>query len=428
MLNKKYNLNGIGWVNVMNRNTWDKWVDSNWFLRVVALLLAIMLFISATWEGQIEEKSLLGSRSGTETVTNVPLELYYDQENLVVTGAPTNVTVDLTGPTNITKSASLQKQFSVFADLRDLPLGTHTVNLGYRNISEKLSVNISPESITVNIQEKITKEFEIEVDYINRNQMEAGFSVGSAKVNPERINITGAKDRVEKIALVKSIVDLDGVNESFKTNAKVLVYDAEGNQVDVELEYETVEIQVEVIHPYKEFPLELTIDKPLADAYALVSVHPETEIVTMYGRTQKILEDLEPNVKVGLDLSAVKKTGNIEVSIPVPKGVVSVSPQKLTVLVTVEKKVEKVFKNIKIQVDDLSSDYSIEFLQPQKGTVDVTVVGAPTVVNNLKSKDIVVYFSVIGKGTGTHQSELKIKTLDQVELKLANNQVEYELK
>ena len=174
--------------------------------------------------------------------------------------------------------------------------------------------------------------------------------------------------------------------------------------------------------------MELTIDKPLADAYALVSVHPETEIVTMYGRTQKILEDLEPNVKVGLDLSAVKKTGNIEVSIPVPKGVVSVSPQKLTVLVTVEKKVEKVFKNIKIQVDDLSSDYSIEFLQPQKGTVDVTVVGAPTVVNNLESKDIVVYFSVIGKGTGTHQSELKIKTLDQVELKLANNQVEYELK
>lgn len=411
----------------MNRDTWEKWIDSNWFLRIVALLLAVTLFISATWEGKFEEKSLLGSKSETQTVTNIPLELYYDQKNLVVTGAPANVTVDLTGPNNITKSASVQKQFSIFADLRDLPLGTHTIDLNYKNISEKLSVQIIPEKVTVNIQEKVTKEFPIEIDYINRNQMKEGFTLGEAKANPSRVKITGAKDKIEKIALVKAIVDLRGVDESFDTRAKVMVYDAEGNPLDVVLEEENVSIEVEVLNPNKEIPVKLIVDEELPDEYALVSLKPEFEKVTVFALKQKDLENLPASLEISLDLRKVEKTQQIEVDVPLPKGMVSSNPEKMKVLVTVEKKKTRTFKGIPIRVDDLGEDRSVTFIKPENGKVDVKVFGAPALIDELKATDITVYFSVIGKDIGAYQSDLKVKLLKNIDLILEENRVEYEL-
>ena len=412
----------------MNRDTWEKWIDSNWFLRCVSLLLAVMLFISATWEGKVEKQTLFGSKSETQTVTNIQLELYYDQENLIVTGAPANVTVDLTGPNNITKSTSVQRQFSIFADLRELPLGTHTVDLNYDNISEKLSVAIIPENITVNIQEKVTKEFDIEIDYINRNQIKEGFTVGAIKINPSRVKITGAKDKIEEIALVKAIVDLNGVEKSFDTRSKVVVYDAQGNPLDVILEEESVVAEVEILNPNKEIPIKLIVDKPLKDEYALVSLTPEFEKVTLFGLNQEALDELPASLEIPLDLRKVEKTQEIEVKIPVPDGMVSSYPEMMKVLVTVEKKTERTLKNISIRVDDLKTGQKIEFIRPKDGTVDVKVFGAPSLINDLTADDIPVYFSVIGKNTGTYQSNLKVKSLQNIEFTLIDKQVEYELK
>lgn len=413
----------------MNKwDTWEKWIDSKWFLRGVALLLAVMLFFSATWEGEIEKQSLLGSKAETETVTNIPLELYYDQENLVVTGAPANVTVDLTGPTNIAKSASVQKQFSIYADLRELPLGTHTVELKYKNASEKLLLKIIPETITVEIQEKVTKEFNVEVDYINKDQMKSGFTVESAKATPASVSITGAKDKVGKIALVKTIVDLKGVDESFTTDAKVLVYDAAGNPLDVVLEQEEVSISVGVLSPNKELPVEFTVAQPLPAGYALVSIAAEQDTVLLYSRKSQVLEKLPKTLVVPLDLSKLKKTSTLDVELPLPKGVTYSVPGHMKVIVTVEKEIKKQMKNIKIRVDDLADGQTATFISPEKGTVDVTVVGSSEVINKFSSKDIRVYFSIDKKEIGKYQAKLELDLPDNVKGTLSVDTVEYEVK
>lgn len=409
-------------------DAWEKWIDSKWFLQGVAFLLAVMLFFSATWEGELEKKSLLGSKAETETVNNVPLELYYDQQNLVVTGAPANVTVDLTGPTNIAKSASVQKQFSVYADLRDLSLGTHTVELKYKNASEKLSLEIIPETVTVQIQEKVTREFEIAVDYINRDKMKSGFTVDVARADPGYVKITGAKERIEKIALVKTIVDLNEADESFETDAKVLVYDAAGNPVDVDLEQEEVKVFVEVLNPSKELPVQYTINKPLEDGYALVSIEPEVEHVTVYGVSLKALNGLTQAISVPLDLSGVKETTELEVELPLPTGVTFLKPYKMKFLVTVEKEKERVIRNVRIAVDDLKVGQTVEFMQPESGRVDVTITGAPAIVDKVTAADIRVYFSTEGKESGTYQSNLELELPSHVKGVLGESSVEYEIK
>lgn len=74
----------------------DKLFDSPWMLRLTALFLALALFLYI----QAEEKRIAetGSSNETDVITNVPLEVYYDHDNLFVTGLPESVDVKISGP------------------------------------------------------------------------------------------------------------------------------------------------------------------------------------------------------------------------------------------------------------------------------------------------------------------------------------------
>ena len=143
----------------------DKFMDSPWFLRFTALFLAVILFFSV----QAEE----GKRSKTvgdqmDIIRDVPVEVYYDNENLVVTGVPETVNMTIEGPANIVQTTKLLKDFTLRVDLSNLPMGKHTVEIQHENISEKLQVQIDPATIDVVIEEKITETFRVDPELNER--------------------------------------------------------------------------------------------------------------------------------------------------------------------------------------------------------------------------------------------------------------------
>ena len=76
----------------------DKLMDSPWFLRITALPLAMPLFLSA----KSGDESLNAANSGnmTDIIRDIPVEVYYDDDNLVVTGVPETVDMTIEGPTS----------------------------------------------------------------------------------------------------------------------------------------------------------------------------------------------------------------------------------------------------------------------------------------------------------------------------------------
>src|SRR5690606_25178842 len=97
-----------------------------WFLRITALALAIILFFSV----QAEEDKKTGSSpigDSQDILRDVPVEVYFDNENLVVTGVPKTVNMSIDGPSNLVQSTKLLKDFTLKVDLTDLRLGRHTV-------------------------------------------------------------------------------------------------------------------------------------------------------------------------------------------------------------------------------------------------------------------------------------------------------------
>ena len=192
----------------------DKMMDSPWFLRFTALFLAIILFFSV----KVEEEKSAGKTAGEsmDVIRDVPVEIYYDNENLVVTGVPETVDVTIEGPKNFVQTTKLLKDFNLSVDLTNLTMGEHTVRIQPENISEKLQVRIEPATVQVVIEEKITQTFRVDPE-INERLLAEDFNVVNVGVLPTSIEVTGAKSVIEAISFVKATATGEqGIDKSFE--------------------------------------------------------------------------------------------------------------------------------------------------------------------------------------------------------------------
>ena len=304
-------------------------MDSPWFLRFTALFLAIALYFSV----QTEESKLKGNTVGdqTDTIYEVPVEVYYDDENLNVTGVPETVNVTIEGPINLVQTTKLLKDFTLFVDLRTLTMGEHHVRIQRENFSEKLEVSLDPSMIDVLIEEKITQTFRVEPE-LNRGLLAENFKVVNMEVTPSTIEVTGAKSIVESISFVKATVSGDkGINKSFEQESKVRVLDRDLNKLNVIVSPELVDVKVEVDENSKEVPIVLNSQGTPPDDVVIESMTTEAKSITLVGPSNVL--DQIAQLDVDVDVSKVKGQETLEVELKKPEGVTSMSKGKIKVKV-----------------------------------------------------------------------------------------------
>jgi len=388
----------------------DKLTSNPWFMRILALLVALLLFVSVSFETKPESASpgiLPTSSTHVETITDVPVNVTLDEERYVVSGIPGTVNILLEGSTSDTKTAAMQRDIEVYADLSNLGIGTHTVPLTYKNISDKVNVQLEPSEVSAVIKEKVTMEFPVEIDFLNRNQMKTGYVAEQAIVKPNVVKITGAKEDVEQIALVKALVDLKDVSETVVQEARVAVYDKNQNPLAVTVDPAIVEITVPISSPSKKVPFKIKREGELREGLSILSLESVPNEVTIYG-PQDVIDQFEFIDGVTIDLDGITEDTSLEFTIPVPKGVEKVSPEKITVNIDVEEEKQLTFSNLPVQSFGLGNDLALEFVEPSSGTLDVNVFGAPKTVEDMKPSDIELYINVTNLGVGEHEVAIEV--------------------
>lgn len=120
----------------------DKLLRSNWFVKIIAFLLALMLYtvISMEDQQQTSRNALFTSVSkNTQTVNGVEIVPYFDENKYVLTDMPRSVDVKLTGESNlVTKALKVDRKIQVYIDLTKLGPGTHTVPVKLKNVPDEL--------------------------------------------------------------------------------------------------------------------------------------------------------------------------------------------------------------------------------------------------------------------------------------------------
>lgn len=369
----------------------DRWLKSPWFIRGLSLLLAVLLYTSVSLDEQNTSRSdatfFPSGSNDVGTVNNVPLQVMMDQEKYVVQGIPQSVNVTVEGPKSVVTPTVRQRNFDIFVDLTELQPGEHTVPIQHRGISNQLSVNIEPEEVHVQIEERLREEFPVDVELLNKDELDDGVVLGDAVINPETVEVTGSLTEVSKVAMVKAIVDVKDMDDQIRAeNAPVKVYDEQGNELNVFVYPSSVQVVIPVDGGTKKVPVTFDTIHELPDGLSLESITLQPKEVTLYG-TEQVLQDIENVGNLEVDLSQITKDETIEYTVPLPSGVIKADPATVQITVDVEDTQQRTFENMDIQIVNIPEGKEVTFIEPENGTFELTVYGTESQIENIDPDD-----------------------------------------
>ncbi|WP_144526021.1 CdaR family protein [Bacillus pumilus] len=409
----------------------DKILNNRWAVKLLALVFALLLYgavnsAQAPTPKKIGESFFPTSTTDEATLTDIPVKAYYDDEKYVVTGVPQTVNVTIKGSTSAVKTARQTKNFEIYADMQNLSTGTHKVELKARDVSKGLTLSINPSVTTVTIQEKTTAEFPVETEFYNQNKIKDGYSPEQPIVNPKKVTVTGSKDVIDKISVIKAFVNLEDVDQQIEKEAKLTVYDSSGNELPVELSPSVVNITVPISSPSKKVPFKIERTGSLPDGISISSIETSPSEVTVYG-SQKVLDSLDFIDGVKLDLSKIKDDTEIDADIPMPDGVKKVSPETVKIKVKVATAQEKKIDNVPISIVGLSKDLTSDFVSPTSGRLTLTAKGSKSAIDKLKASDVEAYINVGDLNEGTHEVTVQVNGPQNVTWTLSRSKVKVKL-
>ncbi|RWR13993.1 CdaR family protein [Siminovitchia fortis] len=410
----------------------DKFMDNPWFVRIVAMALAVLLFLSVQDLGNKNGASRPNGMESNEveTITDVPLEKYFDSENLVVTGLPETVNVTIEGQRRFVEATKRQRDFSIYVDLSDLSIGNHRVPILYKDFSEKLKVQVEPVYVEVSIQEKVTKDFTVEPEF-NNNILAEGFEAELPIVEPNKVQITGGKETLEKISYVKASIDARGlITDTIKRDTKVTVLDRELNKLDVFVEPEYVTVTVPVNNPRKTVPLKIKQVGSSPEGTVIKRMEGDIEEVMIFGRTD-ILQKVD-EIEAEVDVSKITKDEELDVPIIRPDGINKITPEIVKVKVVTDKAKKKSeetsLSEVPIESKGLAEGLDVEFLSPEDGAVSIKVEGSKDQLKKAQESAFEVFMNMEGLQAGDHEVNLEVKGPKDVKWELSTEKAKVRIK
>lgn len=385
----------------------DNWFKSKWFVRILSLAFAVTLyaFVSVS-ETPNSDATFSSATSQTETLDQVPVDIKIDREKYVVSGVPEGVQVSLTGNPGSVRPLKLQRNFEVYVDLEGLEEGTHVVELEH-NIASDVEVFIEPKTIEVTIEERASQEFSVTADFINQDTMADGYEIASYNIEPETVTIMSSRSVIESIGAVKVYVNLDGVDGSINNRElPVNVYDLQGNELNVGLDPESIQVSVDVNNPSKNVPLSIETTGELGENLELGSISANEEEVEIYSQSD-VLEDISEVTTEPVDLSEIEESGTVEVPLDLPENVQA--PETEEVEVTVEVEETKTIEDVSLEEEGLSDALESSYTAP---TFEVEVTGDASVVNDLTASDIRAVLDLSDLEAGEHEVPITIEVPD----------------
>ncbi|UYZ13403.1 MULTISPECIES: YbbR-like domain-containing protein [Brevibacillus] len=384
----------------------DKWLNSHWFARAIALMLAIMMWMVVNLE--------MDSTPSTEAnrpllIDDIALHVKYDSERYYVVKQPKTVKVALESNNPFYRHNFLPSDsYEVYVDLRDKGAGTHKVPVQYKGW-EDAKVGIIPNVVEVTLEEKKTVEREVTVEMLG--QVAPGYTAGEPLVKPFRALVRVPESQADRVAAVKASVDVEGATSPIKTTVPLKVVDKSGNVLQAaEVIPLTVEVSVPVTSPYVKVPIKLNLTNEMPDGYSLASVDMNVEEVTVYG-PKEVIDALKTSTYPGpeIDLSSITSDRLLELKIPVLENIVNVEPEYLKVSLKVVPSTTKRLGKIPIRISGLSENMQARVLSPdgrEMSTIDFDTVGAPEVLQQLGPEDVQVVADVSSMPAGVYEVTL----------------------
>jgi YbbR domain-containing protein len=172
----------------------------------------------------------------------------------------------------------------------------------------------------------------VQIEY-NKNAVANGYNVGTATVDPQKVEVTGAKGEVNQIDQIVAKLPLpNGINHTYQRQVILVAEDSKGRQLNAVITPSTANVKLPVSLSKKTVKLNL---RPKNEKNNKVySVTAKNDQVTLYGKKSVLAKINQLNVDVdlkGIDSSTVRNYPLVS-----PKGVARADPAEVQISIKVK--------------------------------------------------------------------------------------------
>lgn len=387
--------------------TFETWLSKPTTLLFVSLFLAIIIFIV------VDRKIITFSSQSAEVLKAQPVNVIYNDEQYVVEGLPEVVDVTLIGSKADLYIARQSVSDGVSVDLTGLSPGTHKVNIEYDQGLSGIEYNVNPSVATVIIYKKVSSSKTLTYDILNDDKLDSKLAVNGVKLSLDEITIRGAEYKIEEVATVKALIDLEKLTDSSVGTQKLedidlKAYDSKGNVVDVEFVPAKISADVTLASPSKTVSLNFKPIGTLPTGKAISSYKFSENQVSIYGDSET-LSDID-SLDVEVDVTTLNDDAEFKAEIKKIAGIKSMSSDYVTVSLTVTDASSSPVKfNIPLTGMGLEDGLTASPVDKDNGFITVEVQGAESVLSKISEEDITVYVDLKGKSIGTYTEDIRVK-------------------
>ncbi|UFJ40707.1 hypothetical protein LOK74_22370 [Brevibacillus humidisoli] len=380
----------------------DRWLNSHWFVKGIALLVAVLMWMVVNFE---RDTGSTTEASQPMYIGGVAINVLYDTEryDLVEQPSPVKVMVESSNPF-YRYNLVTPDQYEVFVDARGRGKGTHRLPVQHKGFPEEARIGITPSMVEISLEEKQTVEKEVEVELLG--QVAPGYTPGNPVVKPHRVHVRVPESLVDDVAEVKASVNLEEATEQIDVTTELKVLDKKGNIITkAEVNPLTVEVSVPVTSPFVVVPLKMNLTNDLPDGYSLASVQTNTEEVTVYG-PQDVIREINTYPAPPIDLSKINSNQLLQLKMPLLDKVVKVEPEYLEVSLRVVPSTTKQLENVPLRITGLADEQQAKVLtlEGQEITMlSVGLIGAPQILEETSVDDVQVLVDVSNLPAGVHE-------------------------
>lgn len=389
-----------------NRSSrFEKVLTNRQSLIIISLVFALITFYA------IDQKHISLIDNSAEVLYNQKVNVNYNEALYVVEGVPEEVDVTLVGRK---MDVYLAKQYplnGVTLDLTGYTPGNYSVGFKYEQAVSSVEYKVDPSSVNIRIYDKISITKEVSSDVIHKDDLDSKLNIDSIVLDRDDVIVKGASHRLEKVASVKAIVDINkmtNVKEGTMslTEIPLIAYDDEGNKLDVEIVPSTIDATIKISSPKKEIPVVISVEGEL-DGVAIKSITPSVEKVTVYGKQEAI--DAIDNLPVVVDVTGLKENKSFSINLVKPTGIREISVKTITVKVDVGEIVSKDFENIPINAENIPEGCTVQVIGEQNRTSTIIVNGSKEAVDGIEPSTIYAYVDLKGASVGEQTVEVKAR-------------------
>jgi YbbR domain-containing protein len=164
-----------------------------------------------------------------------------------------------------------------------------------------------------------------------------------------------------------------------------------------------VDVEVPITSPFQTIPLQLKITGEPLKGYAIASIVQTPDKVTVYGK-QDVVDKMEFYQGPVLNLQNVNASNEYSLDIPLlADKITQVDPAKVSVQVEIVPSVTKALENIPITIVGQNDGFNTKVITPDTGKINITVEGAPGIIDAIKAQDVQAIVDVSNLPPGEHQ-------------------------